>query len=177
MATTTGSKTSGIAFGRKLVHASMRKLEYTVTDDDKAFEIRFETAIAAGVGSPSFAGLKKSKAPIGTTVFTAVIPASGKNVKAVLSLNGFFVAQPGTSVTLVAMANDHQVVKQFRNSKDDKGFALSVPVQARSLTEIRLTVLLVAQQEGGGDASALIAVSDIGADTFNPKKRVPAKNG
>src|SRR5262249_45227018 len=92
------AKTSSIAFGPKLVHASMRKLEYTVTDDKKAFEIRFKTAIAAGVGSASFAGLKKTKAPIGTSLFTAVIPASGKNVKAALSLNGFFVAQPGTSV-------------------------------------------------------------------------------
>ena len=169
MATRTGNKTSGIAFGRKLLYASTRKLEYTVTEDDMAFEIRFETAIAAGVGSPSFAGLKKTNAPIGTNVFTAVIPASGKNVKAALSLNGFFVAQPSTSVTLVATANDQQVVKRFRNSKDDKGFTLSVPVQARSLSEIRLVVLLVAQHESGGDASALIALSDIGADTFKPK--------
>ena len=177
MATRTGSKAAGIAFGRKLVYASTRKLEYTVSEDDKAFEIRFETAIAAGVGSPSFASLKKSTAPIGTNVFTAVIPASGKNVKTAVSLNGFCETRAGTSVTLMAMANDEQVVKHFRNSKDNKGFTLSVPVQARSLSEIRLTVLLVAQQEGAGDASALIAVSDIGADTFRPKKRVPVKNG
>lgn len=170
MATGSGSRSSTVAFGRKLVHASTRKLEYVVTDDDKAFEIRFETALAAGVGSPGFAGVKPGKAPIGTSVFSAVIPAAGKAVEAKVSLNGFFVAHPGTRVTVVAMANDEQVAKTFRKSMDDKGFTLSVPVKARVLTEIRLVLVLVAELEGGSDGSALIAVSDIGCDTFVPKK-------
>jgi hypothetical protein len=167
---------AGVSFGRNLSYTSIRKLKYTVTDDDKAFEIRFETAIAAGVGSPSFAGLEKTKAPIGTRVFSAVIPATGKNVKATVTLNGFFIAHAGTSVLVFVTANDQQVVKQFRKSQDDKGFTVSVPVHAKSLSEIRLAVALLAQQEGGAaDASALIAVSDIGCDTFVPKKRSPPK--
>ena len=163
-------KSAGVSFGRKLSYTSTRKLEYTVTDDDKAFEIRFETAIAAGVGSPGFAGLDKSKAPIGTRVFAAVIPATGTDVKATVSLNGFFIADAGTSVLVFAAANDQQAIKQFRTSQDEEGFTVSVPVRAKSLSEIRLVVVLMAQQEGGAaDASALIAVSDIGCETFVPK--------
>jgi hypothetical protein len=80
-------------------------VDYSVSDDAKAFEIRFRTALAAGVGSPSFDGVAQSKAPIGTRGFAAVVPAARDNVKASITLDGFFVAQPGTSVTVV-VAND-----------------------------------------------------------------------
>lgn len=171
-------KAAGITFGAKLSYSNVRKLEYTVTDDEMAFEIRFKTAIAAGVGSPSFAGLAKTTAPIGTRVFAVVIPAAGKGVNTTVMLNGFFVAQTGTSVAVIAVANDQQVVRQFQNSRDDKGFTVSVPVRAKSLSEVRLVVVLMALREGDvPDASALIAVTDIGSDTFVPKKSPPRKKG
>jgi len=172
-----GKRASDVAFGAKLIYTSTRKLEFSVSDDAKAFEIRFNTALAAGVGTPSFEGLGKTKAPIGTRVYSAVIPATGQNVKTSIALNGFFVAQPGTTLTLLVVANDQHSFTQLANSKKDQGFTASVPVRAKTLSGIRLTVAVIAQRdEAHPEASALIAISDIGAETFIRKSPTPKKS-
>lgn len=161
-----------VTFGSKLKYTNSRKLEYSVSEDAKAFEIRFRTALAAGVGSPSFDGLAKSTAPIGTRVYAVVIPAIGDNVKTSITLDGFFVAEPGTAVTVVAVANDQHSVTHFSSSKKDQGFTASVPVRAKTLSEVRLMVAVMAQRDAEHpDASALIAVSGISAETFVPKPK------
>ncbi len=105
-----------------------------------------------------------------------MIPAAGKDVKPSINLNGFLVAQPGTAVTLVVVANDQHSVTHFTNSRKDQGFTASVPVRAKALSDIRLSVALIAQQDvEHADASAVIAVSDIGADTFIPKRASPKR--
>jgi hypothetical protein len=170
------TKEVGVTFGAKLRYSSSRKFDYSVSDDAKAFELRLNPALAAGVGSPSFAGLGKTKAPIGTRLYAAVIPAMGKDVKTSLSLNGFFVAEPGTTVTVVVVANDQHSVTHFAHSKNDQGFTTTVPVRAKALREIRLSVAVIAERDDEHpDASAMIAVSSIGADTFIPKKPSPKK--
>ena len=146
--TTMPRRNAGPSFGPKLKFTSTRKLAYTVSDDSKAFDIRFDTAIAAGVGTPSFEGLRPSRAPIGTRLYSAVIPATGTNAKISINFNGFLVAQPGTQVTLVVVANDQHHVVHFADSGDDEGFTTSLPLRADTLSEIRLTVILVAQRDG-----------------------------
>jgi hypothetical protein len=168
MATKVQAK-DGVTFGPKLVFSSTKKVDFSVTDDKKAFEIVFRTALAAGVGTPSFKGLKKTRAPVNTNIYSAVLPASGKNVKASIVVNGFGVTEPGTNTAVVITANGQHSVTHFTDS--DEAFTASLPFRAKALTDVRVTVVLVAERAATHpDASALIAVTDISADTFTPRK-------
>jgi hypothetical protein len=169
---------AGVAFGPKLGFASTKKVDFSVTDDKKSFEIRFRTALSAGVGTPSFDGLKKTRAPVSTNVFSAVVPASGKNVRTSIVVNGFGVTEPGTNTAVVITANGQHSVTHFTDT--DEAFTASLAFRAKALTDVRVTVVLVAEREAAHPgASALIAVTDISADTAltrkKPAKRAPGK--
>jgi hypothetical protein len=154
----------GVSFGESLIFSSLKKVDYALSDDKKAFEIRFDTGLAAGVGTPVFEGLAKTRAPVSTRVYSAVIPATGEDVEVSLNVNGFGVTEAGTNTVLVLTANDQHIVTHFAAEKDE-GFAAALPFRAKAVTEIRLTVVLIAERDSlHPDASALIAVTDIGAD-------------
>lgn len=155
----------GVTFGRKLLHTSTRKLAYSVSDDAKAFEIRFETALAAGVGTPGFDGVRPHKAPMNARTYTAVIPATGKSAKFKLALNGFGMTEAGTSTLLLLTANGQHIVKQFA-PRPEGDFTATLPFEAKAVTEIRITLTLIAERDASHPgATALVAVTDISADT------------
>ena len=87
----------GVSFGESLIFSSLKKVDYALSDDKKAFEIRFDTGLAAGVGTPVFEGLAKTRAPVSTRVYSAVIPATGEDVEVSLNVNGFGVTEAGTN--------------------------------------------------------------------------------
>jgi hypothetical protein len=41
-------KSGGVTFGEKLTFSSIKKVDYAISDDKKAFEIRFDKGLAAG---------------------------------------------------------------------------------------------------------------------------------
>jgi hypothetical protein len=164
-----------VSFGPKLKFSSIRKVDYTVTDDKKSFAIAFAPALAAGVGSPVFDGLKKSRAPIGTNLYSAVVPASGRSARMSIVLNGFGAAEPGTHATVVIMANGQHGVTHF--DALDEAFTASLAVRAKALAELRLSVLIVVERQADHPgASALFAVNDISVDTFVPRKKAARKS-
>jgi len=168
-------KASDVTFGAAPTFTSEEKVDYFLADDKKAFEIRFQTALAAGVGSPVFEGVPKTEAPVTTRVYSAVIPARGKNLKTSFVVNGFRVTQPGTNAMLVIAVNDKHSVTHFGTAKKDEAFTAALPYSAKAPEDIRLTVMLVAERDSTHpDASSLIAVNDISADTVQQKKK-PAK--
>jgi len=163
-----------VSFGPKLKFSSTKKVNYTVTDDKKSFEIQFAQPLAAGVGTPVFDGLKKTRAPIGTNLYSAVVPSAGKNVKMSIHLNGFGETEPGTNTTVVMATNGQHSVTHFDTM--DGAFTASLAFRAKSLTDLRVTVLIVAERHAAHPgASALIAVTDISADTFVPRKKAAKK--
>lgn len=167
---TDSQASDGVKFGQKLKFSSTRKVDFSVTDDEKSFEIRLRTALSAGVGTPNFDGLKKTRASVNTRVFSAVVPAAGKGVRMAIVANGFGVTEPGTNAAVVIMANGQHSVTHFSDS--DGAFTASLPFRAKELTDVRVTVVLVAERDGAHpEASALIAVTDISADAALARRK------
>ena len=168
-------KSDGVAFGRKPAFSSLRKIDYFLSDDEKAFEIRFRTALAAGVGTPAFDGLKKTRAPVTSRVYSAVIPVTGREVETSIFVNGFGVTEPGTNTIVVLTANDQHSVTHLAGQKSDEGFTAALPYRGKSVTELRLNVVLVAERDAAHpDASALVAITDISTDAALSRKKKPA---
>lgn len=171
------SQPSGdISFGEKLKFSSTKKIDYLATDDKKAFEIRFDTALAAGVGTPVFDGLKKTKAPVSTQVYSAVVPAVGKNVAMSIVVNGFCQTELGANCVLMLAANDQHSATHFGAKRKDQAYTAALPFKAKALTDVRLTVVLIAERDSAhAESSALIAVNDISADAALKGKKRPAR--
>ncbi len=166
------SANDSLVFGTRLAHSSKKGVDFQLSDDRKAFDLVFDAALAAGVGAPSFDGLKKTRAPVSTNVYSAVIPATGKGVKTSFVANGFGVVEPGTSTMLLLAVNDQHSVVHFDARKGEQGFTVAVEYRAKTVTDIRLTLLLLAQRDAThAGASALIAVSNLSADAALGKKK------
>lgn len=167
------SGSDGLSFGTKLLHSSTKKVDFQLSDDRKAFDLVFDAALAAGVGTPSFDGLKKTRAPVSTNVYSAVIAATGKGVKTSFVANGFGVVEPGTNTMLLLAVNDQHSVVHFDDArKGEQGFTVAVEYRAKGVTDIRLTLLLVAESDAvHKGASALIAVSTLSADAALGRKK------
>jgi hypothetical protein len=160
----------GVTFGEKLTYSSLKTADYSLSDDRKAFEIRFNPGLAAGVGTPVYDGLHATHAPINTRVYSAVIPATGNNLNTSFVLNGFGMTEAGTNATLVLTVNDQHSVTHFGADREEGAFTATLPYRAEVASDLRLTVVLIAERDAAHpDASALIAITDISADTaFTP---------
>lgn len=164
-------KSGGVTFGEEPTFSSEKNVVYDLTDDKKAFEIQIVPALAAGVGTPSFDGVPKTDAPVSTRIYSAVIPATGKNVRTSFVVNGFGLTEAGTNTVLILSVNDQHRVTHFAPGKD-QAFTAALPYRAKAVTDIRLTVVLVAERDSTHpDASALIAINDISADAALTKKK------
>jgi hypothetical protein len=154
----------GVTFGESLTYSSIQEVAYNLSDDKKAFTITLQTALAAGVGTPVFDGLALTGAPINTRLYSAVVPATGKNLKTTFVLNGFGSTDPGTNTKLVLTVNDQHSVTHF-GPREDQAFTVLMPFRAEAATDIRITVVVIAERDATHpDANALIALNDISAD-------------
>jgi len=162
----------GLTFGPRPNYSSSSKDKYERTDDHRAFSIQFVPALAATVGNAGVDGAKVTRASIGTRIYSAVIPASGRDVDVAFVLNGFAVTQPGTKGLLVLVVNGQTQVKRFASGVDGEGFTASLRYRAKGVNGIRLAVLLIAERtaEQPG-AAAAIAINDISADAALKRRR------
>lgn len=167
---------TSITFGDKLAFSSDKNASYNVSDDKLSFSIQFDAPPAAAVGHVNFAGVPKTKSPLATHAYTAVIPASGRNVNATFFVNGFGTAEAGTNTLLLFKVNGRHRVGRFTPKQDGQDFVASVPYRARSVTDIRISLVLIAERDASHpEAAALIAVNDITADTKVHHKPPPNK--
>jgi hypothetical protein len=159
-------QSDGVSFGKKPTFSSIKHLDYALSDDEKAFQITFEEGLAAGVGAVAYDGLKKTRAPVSTRVYSAVILAAGASIDTDFVLNGFRTTEQGTNTMVVLTVNDQHSVTNFSSEESTDGaFTASLRYQADGLTDIRLNVVVVAERDSSHpDASALIAITDISAD-------------
>jgi|SRR5262245_54512666 len=159
----------GVTFGETLTYSSIQEVDYNLSDDKKAFTVTFQTGLAAGVGTPVYDGLTLTGAPINTRLYSAVIPATGENLKTTFVLNGFGSTDPGTSTKLVLTVNDQHSVTYFE-PREDQAYTVLLPFQAELATDIRITVVVIAECDATHpDANALIVLNDISADARVPR--------
>ena len=164
-------ESDGIMFGEKLAFSSRRKVDYAVSGDEKAFDLKLVPPLAAGVGSVALNGLAQTRSPISTRVYSAVIPATGKNVDTSFKAIGFGVTEPGTNTVLILTVNDQHSVTHFPPGQEEQDFvAWPLEYRAEEVTEVRLTLVVIAQRDSAHpEASAFIAVAALGADSFVPR--------
>ena len=164
-----------ITFGDALTYSSIQEVVFNLSDDKKAFTVTLPVALAAGVGTAGFDGLALTDAPINTRVYSAVIPATGKNLKTTFVLTGFGLTQPGTSTKLVLTVNARHRVTHF-GPREDQAFTVLMPFRAKAATDIRVTVVVIAERDSTHpDASALIALNDISADARVAEGQSPSE--
>jgi len=162
----------GVTFGKELTFSSTKKVVYSLSDDKKAFELRFVPALAAAVGAIDVDGVPKTDAPVSTCIYSTVIPATGKNVKTSVFVNGFGLMEAGTNSVLILSVNDQHIVNHFVATKKGQDFTAALPYRAKAVTDIRLTVALVAERDSTHpEASAQITVTDISADAALTKRK------
>jgi hypothetical protein len=165
----------GVTFGAQPAFSS-EQIDYHLSDDKKSFQITFDRAIAAGVGPVSFDGVPKSDAPVNTRVYSAVIPAMGKNVKTAFVVNGFGSTEAGANTVLVMSVNDQHSVTHFKPNTKDGAFFAKLPFTAKAVDDVRLTLMLVAEHDATHpDGTALIAINTIAADSVFKKPK--GRNG
>jgi hypothetical protein len=154
----------GVTFGEGLTYSSIQEVDYNLSNDKKAFTVTLQTGLAAGVGSPVYDGLVLTGAPVNTRIYSVVIPATGENLKTTFVLNGFGLTELGTNTKLVLTVNDQHSVTYF-GPREDQAFTVLMPFQAEAVTDVRITVLVIAECDSTHpDATALIVLNDVSAD-------------
>lgn len=116
-------------------------------------------------GPPFFDRAPKTDPPVSTCIYSAVIPATGKNVETSAVLDGLGTTEARTHAVLMLRVNDQPSVTHFVPNTKDQPLVAALPYRATTLTDVRLTVVLVAERDAAHpDGSALIAINDISAD-------------
>ena len=174
----------GTTFGDKPTYQSGAQSEYAPSGDKKAFTITFgdlEVAIDTGKLPEKAAKRACSPAtavPVATRVFSAVIPVKGgKTIKTSFFVSGYVVTTEGSQGTLLFSVNGQNTLTKFA-AKLDQSFVKRLDFKAKSGSEIRMTVFLLAERDAQyPNAAAYLNVSSIDTDAALAKQRVAGKAG
>jgi hypothetical protein len=159
----------GATFGDKPAFQSDDNIDYGLSDDKKAFTIAFKTAFEATVGNIQNA--KNPEAPVGTKVFSVVIPVNGKPIDTTFIVTTFVSAEEGASGALLFTVNDKTTVTRFAPG-EGREVLVKLNYRARSVSDVRLTLVLLAQRDQAHPkATALVHVTTIDTDAALAKKR------
>ncbi len=183
VAATPAIAADGTTFGDKPTYQSGAQSEYAPSGDKKAFTITFgdlEAAIDTGKLPEKAAKRARSPAtaaPVATRVFSAVIPVKGKSIKTSFFVSGYVVTTEGSQGTLLFIVNGQNTLTKFA-AKSDKSFVQRLDFKAKSASEIRMTVFLLAERDAQyPNAAAYLNVSTIDTDAALAKQRVAGKAG
>lgn len=160
----------GATFGDKPVFQSSSNIQFSLSDDKKAFTIGFNPAFEAAVGANA-----SDTALVGTNVFSVVIPVTGKEVKSTFVLQASVTADEGAGGLLMLSVNDQQTVTHFKKTSE-KDVLVQLKYRAKNTGDIRLTVFLLAERDAAHPkALALIHALTIDTDLAIAKKRMKDK--
>jgi hypothetical protein len=150
-------------FGKAATFNSDAGLVLAVSDDKKAF-----TATFSGLGVSLD---PKSSIPVASRVFTFVLPLSGTTADTEISffVSGFAFSEKAGNGHLVFSVNDQTMVADFPGSSDQE-FVQELKFKARSASEVRVTVFLLADHESTSDAQVSLNVTAIDTDLAKHKR-------
>jgi hypothetical protein len=142
------------------------KIDVGISDDKRALTITFSDM------QLNLEGGGKSAQPIGTRVFTVMIPVGGdeEQVQIAFGLNGFALATEGTTATLVMSVNGKTVVRDIA-AKSEESIVQELEFKGPRPAECRLCVfLLVGLEANNKSAAASLSVTAIDAE-FLPRPK------
>ena len=150
-------------FGKAATFNSDVEFALAVSDDKKAF-----TATFSGLGVSLD---PKSSIPVASRVFTFVLPLSGTTADTEIPffVSGFAFSEKAGNGHLVFSVNDQTMVADFPGNSDQE-FVQELKFKARSASEVRVTVFLLADHESTSDAQVSLNVTTIDTDLAKHKR-------
>ena len=154
--------TNDATFGKAATFNSDVEFALAVSDDKKAF-----TATFSGLGVSLD---PRSSTPVASRVFTFALPLSGAapDTEIPFFVSGFAFSEKAGNGHLVFSVNDQTMVADFPG-KSDQEFVQEFKFKARSASEVRLTVFLLADRESKSDATVKLNVTAIDTDLVKHK--------
>ena len=157
---------SGATFGDKPVFQSSNNIQFSLSDDKKAFTITFNPAFEASAGNSA-----SNTALVGTNVLSVVIPVTGKDVNTTFVLTASVTADEGAGGLLMLNVNDQQTITRFKKTSE-KEVLVQLKYRAKNTGDIRLTVFLLAERDAAHPkAPVLIHALAIDSDLAVASKR------
>jgi hypothetical protein len=167
-------KGSTATFGDKPVFQTDDNFEYALSGDKKAFTLAFKTAFEATVGN--IQDSKTPEAPVGTKVFSVVIPVYGKSIDTTFIVTAFASAEEGASGALLFTVNDKTTVTRFAPS-EGKETLVKLRYRAKAVSDVRFTLVLLAQRDQAhAKATSLVHVTTIDSDLLVAEQRIAKKD-
>jgi len=131
----------GTTYGDKPVFQSSNNIQFSLSDDKKAFTITFNPAFEASAGNSA-----GDTALVGTNVLSVVIPVTGKDVNTTFVFTASVTADEGAGGLLMLNVNDQQTITRFKKTSE-KEVLVQLKYRAKNTGDIRLTVFLLAERD------------------------------
>lgn len=166
-----------LTFGDAPTFTSDGNCNFAVSDDKRAFDLAcnaIEASVDGGKLPDSATQRSKTKskasAPIATASYSFVLPvANGQSVKIPFVLSGFVLTTKGAKALLLFRANGADTLVAFPEGTD-REFVKTINYRAKGVSEVRVTVFVLAERPSTDAASAaFINVNKIDVETAPQK--------
>jgi len=147
-------------FGNAPTYNSDTGFTLWLSDDKKAFTAVFSNLLVQLIAN--------SPQPIITRTFSFSLPLSGVDPGAEIPffVSGYAFCEKGTSAHLVFTVNDQTMVADFPENCDNE-YVQQLKYKAGSVSEVRVTINLVADRDSKSGGEAYLNVLAIDTDLLN----------
>jgi len=148
---------SQATFGQQPTHASTDAFDISVSEDKRAFTLRFSDMLAA-------VDAGKASAPVATRTFSLVLPleSAPDTVQISFAVSGFAFASNAANGYAVLSVNGRTSVMEFPSGTDQE-FVQELELEAEPTSECRISLFLLAERELA-DPLAAATVSTLSID-------------
>jgi hypothetical protein len=138
-------------------------IDYGISLDKKAFTIGF-AGLEAKIGS-------KGSPSVATRSYSLVVPLSGAkpDTEFPIFVSGYANIQKGANAHAIFSVNEQTVVTDFAPPMD-KDFIQEIKFKPGNNSELRMTVVLIADRDAPSDGNVFINVTAIDTDALKHKK-------
>ena len=167
-----------LKFGNSLTFPPGPMHDYAVSPDGKAITVTFSglQVIADDGRSDEGAPRGEPTDPVVTRVFSMVIPVTnGSPTEAAFHFQGFALTNEGGHATLIVIINGQSTIFDFAKNSDES-YVRSVKFSEPAATEIRLTVVVIAERDKQfPGAGAHLNVVSIDTDVASAQKKAASR--
>ena len=179
------ARAADVTFGETTSFQSDSTCAYVRTPDQivfqflcTGFETQVENGKIAGAAARRIGERAKPSAaatpPIGTRVFSAVVPVTGGSpVYVPIHLSGLAITGVGANAAVLLRVNGEDKIFSFP-PKTDESFVRTFVYKAEAASELRMTLFILAEQDSKeADNSAFISLNAVDAGKADPNQGKP----
>ena len=137
----------------------------SVSDDKKAFTATFSGLLVNLVG--------QSPVPIVTRTFSFSLPLSGVDPATEIPffISGTAFSEKGANTRLIFIVNDQSTVAVFPENAANTDYIQELKYKAGTASEVRVTIILIADRDSKSGAQAYLNVLAIDTDLLNRQEK------